>query len=99
MAISLKQQPLSDVSDLYLVSIHREFVLTLQNMKMQTAQKRLAYQESIWAVKEIDLIEDKRKLELRIGMKSIKMILLTSSCVGAGNRELTAGPCGIFNES
>lgn len=37
-------------------------------MKLETAQKRLTYQESIWAVKEIDLIEDKRKLELRIGM-------------------------------
>lgn len=41
--------------------------LTLQNMKMETAQKRLAYHESIWAVKEIDLIEDKRKLQVRIG--------------------------------
>ena len=37
-------------------------------MKLETAQKRLAYQESIWAVKEIDLIEDKRKLQLRIGI-------------------------------
>jgi hypothetical protein len=37
-------------------------------MKMESAQKRLAYQESVWRVKEIDLIEDKRKLELRIGL-------------------------------
>lgn len=37
-------------------------------MKMESAQKRLAYQESVWKVKEIDFIEDKRKLELRIGM-------------------------------
>jgi len=36
-------------------------------MKMDTAQKRLAYQESIWAVKEIDLLEDRRKLEMVIG--------------------------------
>jgi hypothetical protein len=36
-------------------------------MKMETAQKRLAYQESVWAVKEVDLEEDKRKLQLRIG--------------------------------
>ena len=38
-------------------------------MKMDTAEKRLAYQESVWAVKEIDLIEDKRKLEMRIGRR------------------------------
>jgi hypothetical protein len=36
-------------------------------MKMDTAQKRLAYQESIWAIKEIDLMEENRKLEMRIG--------------------------------
>lgn len=35
---------------------------------MESAQKRLAYQESVWSVKEIDFIEDKRKLELRIGV-------------------------------
>lgn len=34
---------------------------------METEQKRLAYHESIWAIKEIDLIEEKRKLEMRIG--------------------------------
>jgi hypothetical protein len=37
-------------------------------MKMETAQKRHVYQESIWAVKEIDLMEDKRKLQLRVGL-------------------------------
>jgi hypothetical protein len=37
-------------------------------MKMESAQKRLAYQESVWKVKEIDLVEDKRRLELRIGL-------------------------------
>jgi hypothetical protein len=37
-------------------------------MKIETTQKRLVYQESVWAVKEIDHEEDKRKLQLRIGI-------------------------------
>jgi hypothetical protein len=41
-------------------------------MKMESAQKRLAYQESVWKVKEIDLVEDKRRLELRIGLGSLR---------------------------
>src|SRR5271169_4957230 len=41
--------------------------LIVQNMKLETAQKRLVYHESIWAVKEIDFVEEKRKLQLQIG--------------------------------
>jgi len=48
-------------------------------MKRETAQKRLAYQESIWAVKEIDLIEDNRKLQLRIGIPLLCTILIFSN--------------------
>jgi len=40
---------------------------------MDTAQKRLAYQESIWAVKEIDLLEDIRKLEMVIGSGPLRL--------------------------
>ena len=53
-------------------------------MKRETAQKRLAYQESIWAVKEIDLIEDNRKLQLRIGIR-ILCTALTSSLTWTRN--------------
>ena len=67
MAIALNNKPLSDVSDVYLVGIAARIVLTQQNMKVETAQKRLAYQESVWAVTETDLMEEKRKLQLRIG--------------------------------
>jgi hypothetical protein len=41
-----------------------------QNMAVE--QKRLAYNEAVWAVKEIDLIEDNRKLQMRIGSSTIK---------------------------
>ena len=41
-------------------------------MKMESAQKRLAYEEAVWKVKEIDLIEDKRKLELRLGTHALE---------------------------
>jgi hypothetical protein len=34
---------------------------------MAVEQKRLAYNDAVWAVKEIDLIEDNRKLQMRIG--------------------------------
>jgi hypothetical protein len=50
-------------------------------MKMESAQKKLAYQESVWKVKEIDFIEDKRKLELRIGMFPMHT---SSDCSAAG---------------
>src|SRR5271163_3433657 len=47
-------------------------------MKLETSQKRLAYQESLWLVKEIDLIEDKRRLELRIGKSKFNNLLRTA---------------------
>lgn len=53
-------------------------------MKLETAQRSLVYRESIWGVKEIDLIEDKRKLQLRIGMIRTEFFL-THSYIGAGN--------------
>ena len=40
-------------------------------MQITTTQKRLAYHESIWAVKEIDHIEDKRKLQLQLCKSSL----------------------------
>ena len=67
MAIALNRTPLSDVSDVYLVGIAARIRLTQQNMKTETALKRLAYQESVWAVTETELVEEKRKLQLRIG--------------------------------
>jgi hypothetical protein len=48
-------------------------------MKLETAKKRLAYEESIWAIKEIDLIEENRKLELEIGTCLYPSVLTTSS--------------------
>jgi hypothetical protein len=36
-------------------------------MEIETTQKRLAYHQAIWAVKEIDFIEGQRKLEVQIG--------------------------------
>jgi hypothetical protein len=41
---------------------------------MAVEQKRLAYNEAVWAVKEIDLIEDNRKLQMRIGSSTIKRL-------------------------
>jgi hypothetical protein len=43
-------------------------------MRMETAGKRLAYCESVWAVKEVDWMEDHRKLQLRIGVRSTDVI-------------------------
>ena len=37
-------------------------------MKLETAHKRLVYEESIWPVKEMELMEENRKLHLRIGI-------------------------------
>jgi hypothetical protein len=47
----------------------------MQNMAVE--QKRLAYNEAIWAVKEIDLIEDNRKLQMRIGNTVLHSALTT----------------------
>jgi hypothetical protein len=53
-------------------------------MKLETSQKRHLYEESKWAVKEIDLMEDKRKLELRVGQSAIECT--DNSLVGARSR-------------
>jgi hypothetical protein len=60
----------------------------LQNMAVE--QKRLAYNEAVWAVREIDLIEDNRKLQMRIG-SSANYSALTSSNSRTGAGQLGQG--------
>jgi hypothetical protein len=46
---------------------------------MDTALKQLAYKESVWAVKEIDLAEEQRKLQLRIGTSNMSDVQLADA--------------------
>ena len=71
-------------------------------MKMESAQKRLAHQESVWSVKEIDFIEDKRKLELRVGVSSMQTssdFSTTRTGIGdiakRGSRGIQASQCTL----
>lgn len=67
-------------------------------MKMETAQKRLAYQESVWAVKELDLIEENRKMHLRIGKGNALDETLTHSHFRGGSRYFGKGSGGNVNK-
>jgi hypothetical protein len=58
---------------------------------MSVEAKRLAYNEAVWAVKEIDFIEDNRKLQLRIGSSTINHAALIHSNSRTGIGQLGQG--------